>query len=134
MGGGSMLALTITLLSFLAGGQIFPNPPPPGSHGSINYEILGQYQLKAGSLSKTVREVVCEPGQEVVLPTAHGAEMQCAQECSKAECGAFYVQVGGGGDTVLQEGTCSLVPEDSGLGYKDTTNLAADTSNYYIKL
>ena len=31
--------------------------------------------------------------QDVTLATSHGAEMQCAQECSKAACGAFYVQV-----------------------------------------
>ena len=35
---------------------------------------------------------------------------------------------------VLQDGRCSMVPEDSGLGYKDTTNLDADASNYFIKL
>ena len=31
--------------------------------------------------------------QDVTLATSHGVEMQCAQECSKAACGAFYVQV-----------------------------------------
>ena len=62
------------------------------------YEILGKYELKSGSLSKTVRSRLkkgrfpLRPSQDVTLATIHGAEMQCAQECSKTDCGAFYVQ------------------------------------------
>merc|ERR1712233_233177 len=80
------------------------------------YEILGKYELKDGSLSKT----------DVTLATGHGVEMQCAQECSKAACGAFYVQADGL--------TCSLVPEDSSEGYKDVANLASADFNYFFKL
>merc|ERR1712062_893787 len=46
------------------------------------FEILGKYKLKDGSLSKT----------DITLATSFGSEMQCAQVCSKADCGAFYVQ------------------------------------------
>merc|ERR1712110_43697 len=80
------------------------------------YEILGKFELKSGSLSKT----------DVTLPTSHGVEMQCAQNCSKAACGAFYVQADGL--------TCSLVPEDDSEGYKDVTNLTSADFNYFYKM
>jgi hypothetical protein len=63
--------------------------------------------------------------------------MQCAQECLRADCGAFYVQVSAlHCPQPLQEDglTCSLVPEDQAGGYKSTSNLAAATRNYFIKI
>ena len=103
------------------------------------------------------------------MATSHGVEMQCAQECSKAACGAFYVQVKlflnpqvgrlvkrlnkdssvrslkthqfGAVPCELivpllkADGlTCSLVPEDSALGYKDVTNLDTADFNYFYKM
>ena len=88
------------------------------------------------------------------MATSHGVEMQCAQECSKAACGAFYVQVKNSHTVATSlrrhtasvlieliiplpkaDGlTCSLVPEDSSEGYKDVANLASADFNYFYKL
>ena len=91
--------------------------------------------------------------QDVTLATSFGSEMQCAQACSKADCGAFYVQVRQHSSCLwpfklsgLQKDfqhmalffkedglTCSLVPEDDSEGFKNVDNLDSADFNYFYK-
>ena len=64
-----------------------------------NLRYLESINWRTGAFQKRwVREELEQvfietTSQDVTLATSFGSEMQCAQACSKADCGAFYVQV-----------------------------------------